>query len=168
MDCCTKRGSMLCTVQSMDCTNPCFAHNRCTSTTLEITCCGIVELCRLHPSSRTLNQDFVESIKNTRLQQTEVMVSFDIKSSFTNVPVHPVLGVSHEKLLDDESLEKENGTFSRPSHPPRRPLSEDYILLVQRRILPAEGWSCNGIPSVPQSSQHLFGRGTCMLMTHSV
>ena len=49
-------------------------------------------------------QDFVYSIKNTRLLPTEVMVSFDIKSLFTSVPVQEALEVIQGKLMADESL----------------------------------------------------------------
>ena len=46
-------------------------------------------------------QSFVDSIKNMRLQPKEVMVSFDIKSLFTSVPVQETFGVIHGKLLAD-------------------------------------------------------------------
>ena len=41
---------------------------------------------------------------DVHLQPIEVMVSFDIKSLFTNVPIDEALEVLHRLLLDDESL----------------------------------------------------------------
>ena len=51
------------------------------------------------------SQHFVESIKDLQLQPTEVMVSFDIKSLFTNVPVKEALEVIMQRLSDDDTLE---------------------------------------------------------------
>ena len=49
--------------------------------------------------------DFVESIKNLGLMRNEIMVSFDVESLFTSVPVNDVIKLTHNPLLSDESLE---------------------------------------------------------------
>ena len=49
-------------------------------------------------------QSFVESIKNTHLQPTEMIASSNIKSLFTNVLVQEALGVIHGKVLAKYSL----------------------------------------------------------------
>ena len=49
-------------------------------------------------------QDFVDSIKNPCLLPVEVMVTFDIKSLFTSVPVQEALEVIQGKLMADEAL----------------------------------------------------------------
>ena len=54
--------------------------------------------------SRTHNILF-ECMKNIHLQPTEVMVTFDIISLFTNVPIHEAIEVIKERLLKDETLE---------------------------------------------------------------
>ena len=50
------------------------------------------------------SQHFTESITDIHLQPTEVMVSFDVKALFTNVPTEEALQVIHRLLLEDESL----------------------------------------------------------------
>ena len=58
-----------------------------------------------HTSSFIKNsQDFVKIAKGIHLNNTEVMVSFDIKSLFTNVPVEEALQVINDRLCKDETL----------------------------------------------------------------
>ena len=59
----------------------------------------------VHTSSFVRNlQHFVETIKDIKLQPNELMVSFDIKSLFTNVPIDEALELIHRLLLEDETL----------------------------------------------------------------
>ena len=50
------------------------------------------------------SQHFVELIKDLNLGPAEAMVSFDIKSLFTNVPVDETLSVIHQLLSEDDLL----------------------------------------------------------------
>ena len=50
------------------------------------------------------SQPFTKSITDIHLQPTEVMVSFDVKALFTNVPTDEALQVIHCLLLEDELL----------------------------------------------------------------
>ena len=49
-------------------------------------------------------QHFVETIKDIKLRPNELMVSFDIKSLFMNVPIDEALELIHRLLLEDETL----------------------------------------------------------------
>ena len=56
------------------------------------------------PSLVMNSQCFVEYIQHTHLRPTEMMVSFDIKSLFTNIPMDEALEVIHRGLSEDELL----------------------------------------------------------------
>ena len=81
----------------------------------------------------------------THLQPTEVMVSFDIKSLFTNVPIDEALRVIEQKLLEDETLEDRTALSVKQI---TRRLPADNIFHLSGRVLQAEGWSRDGISDV--------------------
>ena len=49
-------------------------------------------------------RDFVEQIKETRLEQGECIISYDVAALFTSVPIQPVLNITKEKLANDIAL----------------------------------------------------------------
>ena len=50
--------------------------------------------------------DFRNMILKERIDESEIMVSFDVKSLFTNVPIDKTLEVIGNKLINDQSLEE--------------------------------------------------------------
>ena len=50
--------------------------------------------------------DFRNMILKERIDESEIMVSFDVKSLFTNVPIDKILEVIGNKLINDQSLEE--------------------------------------------------------------
>ena len=54
-------------------------------------------------------------ISEESVNRDEVMVSFDIKSLFTNVPVGKALDVIHEKLIADDTC-GEDSTITISDH----------------------------------------------------
>ena len=82
---------------------------------LIVSCINSPLIDKHHTISKT--QSFAEIVRSIRLQPTEAMVSFDIKSLFTNVPIQEALEVIQEKLMNDESLEERTAlTAEQISH----------------------------------------------------
>ena len=58
------------------------------------------------PSYIKNTADFVEKLKNATIEEDEIMVSFDIKSLFTSVPVDQAEIAVQEALRNDEELQE--------------------------------------------------------------
>ena len=50
--------------------------------------------------------DFVEQVKNIRLQPQECIVSYDVKALFTSVPIKPAIKIIKQLLEDDQELQQ--------------------------------------------------------------
>ena len=50
--------------------------------------------------------DFVEQVKNIRLQPQECIVSYDVKVFFTSVPIKPAIKIIKQLLEDDQELQQ--------------------------------------------------------------
>ena len=69
------------------------------------------------------SKHFMEMINSETVAENEVMVSFDVQSLFTNVPIRHALEVIHQRLLEDETLED------------RTVLTADQVILLLRSCL---------------------------------
>ena len=47
-------------------------------------------------------QNFIESIKDIKLQPGECITSYDITALFTSVPVKKAITIIHNKLVQDQ------------------------------------------------------------------
>ena len=52
------------------------------------------------------SQHFVEEVKGLNLKENEIMVSFDVRSLFTNVPIAESIQVIYDRLVKDMCLEE--------------------------------------------------------------
>ena len=50
------------------------------------------------------NMDFIQSIEGTQLKTDECMMSFDVESLFTSVPIEPSIEIIKKLLEDDKNL----------------------------------------------------------------
>ena len=72
-------------------------------------CLGNLEMCLNvlvgNTQHHVLNSSsFIQEIKDLRLDPNDVLISFDVVSLFTNVPVDETCNIIKQKLLDDISL----------------------------------------------------------------
>ena len=49
--------------------------------------------------------DFVEQVKNIKLQPQECIISYDVKALFTSVPIKPAINIIKQLLEDDKELQ---------------------------------------------------------------
>ena len=59
-------------------------------------------------------KDFVDQIKEVKLEPGECITSYDVQALFTSVPITPVLEIIKERLINDRDLHKENNNVSQP------------------------------------------------------
>ena len=51
-------------------------------------------------------KDFVEDLKDIRLQQGECIISYDVTALFTSMPIQPVVNIIQHKLANDKDLQQ--------------------------------------------------------------
>ena len=70
-----------------------MAADGCSST-------GFLGVCFVHA------MDFVEQVKNIRLQPQECIIFYDVKALFTSVPIQPAINIIKQLLEDDKELQQ--------------------------------------------------------------
>ena len=51
-------------------------------------------------------RDFIDQIKDVRLKDGETIISYDVTSLFTSVPINPALEIIQQRLTEDQDLHK--------------------------------------------------------------
>ena len=51
-------------------------------------------------------QDFIEQIKDIKLEEDQCMMSYDVKALFTSVPIQPALNIIKKLLEVDKELQQ--------------------------------------------------------------
>ena len=75
-------------------------------------------------------EDFVEQIKNIKLEPGECITSYDFTAFFMSVPVNPALNIVQNKL-EQETATKDQ-THSRAHHRTSRVLPTKYVFSLPR------------------------------------
>ena len=88
----------------------------------------------------------------------EILVSFDVKSFFTSIPVDEAIRICEERLKGDDTLEKRTKwMLERLWHCCNSVWSRRNLCTVGS-IIQATWWGGNRIASVPSCSRHFHGR----------
>lgn len=88
---------------------------------------------------------FTDFIRTQVLMSDELLVSFDVVSLFTNVPIHLATEVAQHRLRDDADLKDHTG------------LSVSQLPFLLWRYLPTD-FDCSGVPSLRNHCPPSHGR----------
>ena len=78
------------------------------------------------------NKDFLENIKDIKLQPDECMMSFDVSALFTSIPIDPAIDIIRKQLEEDQDLKK------------RTSMTVDHIISLQEFCLKNTYFSFQG------------------------
>ena len=92
------------------------------------------------PHHTTSTQDFVEQVKQIKLEPGECLSSYDVSALFTSVPIDPALNIIKD-LLDKDCY----GSWRH--YPPIGVLSQEHLLFFPRPVLWICWGCCHGFPS---------------------
>ena len=102
-------------------------------------------------------RDFIDQIKEVRLKDGESIISYDVTSLFTSVPIKPTLDIIQQRLTKDQDLHKRTSMTIQQITSLLEFCLNSTSFNVPGSILSADGGSSNGQPPKPHNSQHLYG-----------
>ena len=80
-------------------------------------------------------QDFIQQIKDIKLQKDQCMVSFDVKALFTSVPIRPGIDTIKKLLEEDPELQKKNNLVCNQHHQTIRELPDQHLFYFPGQVL---------------------------------
>ena len=102
--------------------------------------------------------DFVNTIRGIEIEEQDRLVSFDVVSLFTRVPIDEALAVVVQRLQEDDML------LERTPIPPENIhalaevcLKTTYFQYQDSYYEQIEGAAMHGLPTVTHHRQHLHG-----------
>ena len=80
-------------------------------------------------------RDFVQQLKNIKLQPNECIISYDVKALFTSVPIEPAIEIIRKHLEDDKDLPTKNINDSKVHHLSVGVLPKEHLFHLSRQAL---------------------------------
>ena len=99
---------------------------------------------------------FVQLVQNTEIHNEDLLVTFDVDSLFTKVPIDETLKIITKKVEEDETSEKRT-ILSTRSICQLVKLCLKSVFPSEQQKLEAEAWCCYGFTIIPNSSEHFHG-----------
>ena len=81
------------------------------------------------------NKDFLENIKDIKLQPDECMMSYDVSALFASIPIDPAIKTIRKQLEEDQDLKEQDQHDSRSHHKSAGILPKEYIFFLPRQVL---------------------------------
>ena len=104
------------------------------------------------------NRDFLQSIEGIQLNPDEEMMSFDVESLFTSVPVDPSIDIIKKLLEEDRTLHQRTSmTVDQIICLLRFCLTTTYFTFHGEDIWASQG-CCYGVSHKPHSGKFIYGR----------
>ena len=102
-------------------------------------------------------KDFIQQLKDVRLQEDKSIISYDVKALFTSVPIQPVLNMIQNKLENDKDLKlRTSMTVGHITSLLEYCLKSTYFVF-QGKYYEQIGGRSNGVTIKPHYSKHLYG-----------
>ena len=106
--------------------------------------------------------EFADFIRDKTLNACEELVSFDVVSLFTKIPVDLAVKVAEERLREDASLGQRTGGY----HSSAVFLPQNHAICIQRHLLSTDFWHSYGFARLCCLCQHGNGRRVTRGLSH--
>ena len=104
------------------------------------------------------NQEFLKSLQDITIEEDECMMSFDVISLFTSIPIQPTLNIIKKLLEEDTSLHQRTAmTVKHINWLLEFCLTNTYFSF-QGRLYEQERRSSHGVSNQPYCSKYFYGR----------
>ena len=102
-------------------------------------------------------QDFIQQLKDIKLQQDQCMVSFDVKALFTSVPIEPAINTIKKLLEDDTELHKRTSLSVKNIIRLMEYCLTSTYFIFPGRVLSTTRGCCHGIPIESHCGKPVYG-----------
>ena len=102
-------------------------------------------------------KDFIQQLKEVKLQQDETIISYDVKALFTSVPIQPVLNTIKNKLENDQQLQQRTSMSVSHVTSLLEYCLRSTLLCIPGWILWTVGGGSHGVTTKPHHCKHIHG-----------
>ena len=93
------------------------------------------------------SKEFVRSLNNVKVLEDEELVSSDVKSLYTSLPIQRALDVVREDLENDDTLSDRTPLTAEQITDLLKICLTSTYFFIRGQVLSADGWRGNGLSS---------------------